>query len=146
MTTLTFTVDNKIVMDTKTYVSWHKSTICCLELGRNFPMIILFLMNNQGFPPKHLILVPVRARNQTRWITCLIWDDHSYVKDAKADNPAPVSVISCCIQSIHPHSMKQGRPALCFFDGITKQAFVFPEDNAVENNVICSKTSSFINQ
>jgi len=37
MTALTFRADNKIVMDTETYVSGHVSTSCCLELGRNFP-------------------------------------------------------------------------------------------------------------
>ena len=37
MTTLASVVDNKIVRGIKTYVSGHKSTISCLELGRNFP-------------------------------------------------------------------------------------------------------------
>lgn len=41
MTTLTFIVDSKIVMDIKTYVSGHKSTICCLDLGRNFPYVLV---------------------------------------------------------------------------------------------------------
>lgn len=37
MTTLTFIVDDKVVVDIKTYISGHQSTVCCLTLGRKFP-------------------------------------------------------------------------------------------------------------
>lgn len=114
MTTLTFTIDNEIVMDIETCVSQQ---FVFWSQEETSPVVMLFLRNKLVFPLKHLILVPISSRFQTRWITWLIWCDHS--QDVMQTVLHPLVPYPTASNQFSP-TLELGSPALCFL-----MAFVF---------------------